>query len=180
MSSTTASRRYAKGLLELALESGRSDTLLTELSAIGRTLAESADLRRYLSSPVVKNEAKRTVLGEIFPKASDVVGQLFRILAGRGRLNILGSITRAYQEAYNVHHGIVDARIYTAYELGAVELEALRQALEVKTGKTVRATAGIDTALMGGVTVRIGDTVYDGSVRNSLDKLDVLLHVPTA
>lgn len=176
---TTASRRYAKGLLSLALESGSSDALLSELDGIAKTLAASPDLRQFVVSPVVKNDVKRRVLGEVFPKASPVVRGLFDLLTNRGRLGLLGPIATAFQALHNDHHGIVDAVVTSAYELGAVDVESLRQALEQKTGKTVRLTTAIDPHLLGGVTVRIGDTVHDGSVRHSLEKLDGLLHVPT-
>lgn len=176
---TTAARRYAKGLLGIALESGSSDALLSELDGIAKTLTGSAELRQFVSSPVVKNDVKRRVLGEVFPKASPVVRGLFDLLTSRGRLGLLTHIATAYQDLHNAHHGIVDAVVTSAYELGAVDLESLRQALEQKTGKTVRVTTAVDTSLLGGVTVRIGDTVHDGSVRHSLEKLDGLLHVPT-
>lgn len=176
---TTAARRYAKGLLGIALESGQSDMLLSELDGIAKTLVGSAELRSFIASPVVKNDMKRKVLAEVFPKASPVVRGLFDLLTSRGRLTLLGPIAAAFQDLHNAHHGIVDAVVTTAYELGAVDLESLRQALEQKTGKTVRVRTAIDANLLGGVTVRIGDTVHDGSVRHSLEKLDGLLHVPT-
>lgn len=175
---TTAARRYAKGLLGIALETGQSDSLLSELDGLAKTLSGSAELRQFVGSPVVKNDIKRRVLGEIFPKASPVVRGLFDLLTARGRLSLLGPIAVAFQVLHNAHHGIVDAVVTSAYELGAADLEALRQALEHKTGKKVRVQAVMDARLLGGVTVRIGDTVHDGSVRHSLEKLDGLLHVP--
>jgi F-type H+-transporting ATPase subunit delta len=176
---TTAARRYAKGLLGIALESGQSDLLLSELDGLGKTLTGSAELRQFVASPVVKNDMKRKVLGEVFPMASAMVRSLFDLLTTRGRLSLLGPIAAAFKDLHNAHHGIVDAVITSAYELGAVDLESLRQALQNRTGKTVRVRTAIDATLLGGVTVRIGDTVYDGSVRHSLEKLDVILHVRT-
>jgi F-type H+-transporting ATPase subunit delta len=175
----TAARRYAKGLLGIALESGSSDALLSELDGIAATLSGSAELRQFVVSPIVKNDMKRRVLGEVFPKASPVVSGLFDLLTNRGRLGLISHIATAYQDLYNAHHGIVDAVVTSAYAMGAADLESLRQALEQKTGKTVRVTTTVDASLLGGVSVRIGDTVHDGSVRHSLEKLDVLLHVPT-
>jgi F-type H+-transporting ATPase subunit delta len=175
----TAARRYAKGLLGIALESGQSDALLSELDGLAKTLSGSAELRQFVGSPIIKNDMKRRVLGEVFPKASLVLRSMFDLLMTRGRLSLLGSIAAAFQELHNAHHGIVDAVVTSAYELGAVDLESLRQALEHKTGKMVRVHAAVDADLLGGVTVRVGDTVHDGSVRHSLEKLDGLLHVPT-
>ncbi len=174
MVSRTAARRYAKGLLQLSVESGTAETFLTELQGIRSTVEGSAEFARLLASPVVKNDKKIAVVHAVFPSASPLMGNLVGLLGSRSKLDLLPDIAAAYEAQYNHHIGLVEANAVSAFALDSATVDALRVALEKQTGRTVRLTTAVDPTLMGGLTVRIGDTIIDGSVSHALERMEIL------
>jgi len=180
MASPTASIRYAKAVLLLADEAKQSDQVLAELRGIRSTIDASSELRSLLSSPVIKPLKKGSVLKAVFPNSSELIVRLIDLLTERQKLMLLPEIASNLELQYNNANGIAEVILTSVEPLGDEQTKAVKAALELKTGKKITIHTQTDATLLGGITVQLGDTMYDGSVRHSLEKLDMLLHAPIA
>jgi len=180
MASLTASRRYAKAVLLMADEGNQADLILSDMQAVRSTIEASSELRALLTSAVVKSDVKISILKEVFKSSSDLLFRLFDLLGKRSRLSLLPLIATNVESLYNDANGIADVVLTTATTLDLDQEKAVQMAMELKTGKKIRIQSKVDASLIGGITVQMGDTMFDGSVRHSLEKLDMLLHSPIA
>jgi F-type H+-transporting ATPase subunit delta len=166
-------QRYAAALAASAMEHGKAESVKRSLLEFTGIMAVSADLRNCLASPAVNIEHKQAVIARIVEKlgADDELRNFLYVLVDHGRMGIMDDIRQAYEEELNRRMGIVEASVKSAHELSAEEKSKLESALERVTGKKVEARYASDTSLIGGTTVRIGSTIYDGSVREQLHRL---------
>lgn len=172
-------RRYAQTFLEKAEAGGDVAALDADVALIGETLAGSRDLQLLMASPVVPADKKRRVAEALFGgKVSTGAQQLLSFLFEKGREGELARIIEAYQTLRDAQTGVVEARVRVPRALGADEQAAVKRQLEARTGKTVRLSVTVDPSLLGGIVVRLGDTVYDGSVRHQLETLRERLDTP--
>ncbi len=170
-------QRYAAALADVAFEHKDADKIRQELADFVQAFAASADLRNLLFNPVVGAAAKKSVAGKIAAKMdthTEVRNFIF-LLIDHGRTSIINEIQQSFEAEINRRAGIVDALIVSAHELSAPEKSQLTQALERTTGKKVQAQYQLNPQLIGGATVRIGSTIYDGSVREQLNRLRAAL-----
>ena len=132
-----------------------------------------ADLRNALESPALNAEVKRKVIAEVAGKMGldDAVRNFIYLVVDHRRTEILPEMEEAFLSELNERLGIVDAEVTSAHELNDDEKRQLRTVLEQRTGKKVEARFQIDGALLGGAVVRLGSTIYDGSVRDQLKRL---------
>ena len=173
MSAGTLARRYAKALIQIAEESGKADGFTAELKTLAEGWETSSDLRDIFENPAVNTETRRKVLDAILSKAgtSESVGNTLRILADRQRLRILPDLAEAYAQLAQEKAGRVSAKVTTAAPMPAAYFESLRGALEKVTGKSVDIEKSEDPALIAGIVTRVGDIVFDGSLRNRLQEM---------
>jgi F-type H+-transporting ATPase subunit delta len=165
--------RYATALADVALEHQRGNEVKRDLDAWAGVYAGSADLRNFLESPAVDREDKLKVIEQVAAKMKleSAVRNFAMLLMDRGRTELLGEIRAAFGAQLNARLGIAEAEITTAQELSAAEKKELAAALERRTGKKIEAKFVEDEALLGGAVVRVGSTIYDGSVREQLTRL---------
>ncbi|MEX0822799.1 MAG: ATP synthase F1 subunit delta [Balneolaceae bacterium] len=167
-----AARRYANALLETAIELDILEEVKKDMQFVKNTVDQSKDLRIFLKSPVIKPELKKAALHEIFDgRVSDISMKLIKILSSKKRENLLLDITKGFMELYNNHHGIIEVNVSTAFDLTAELNSELHKKLESTTGKKVELITVTNKDLIGGLTVRIDDTVIDGSVKYKLNQL---------
>lgn len=170
---TKAARRYAKALLELAKERNEVEPVLEDINFIDNTLKDSRELTLFLRSPVINYDDKQAVLEKLFSDHMQEVTALFlKLLVRKNRINILAQITEAFIDSYNTYAGIIKIKALAAYKLSTQQRTELQQKLEEKTGQKVDLNVEIDKSLMGGMSVRIEDTVIDGTVKNQLQELE--------
>ncbi|MGC0773627.1 MAG: ATP synthase F1 subunit delta [Candidatus Acidiferrum sp.] len=169
----SASLQYANALADVALAQGAADSALKQLADFGAAFAISPELRNFLTSPAVPREAKHAVIEKISARVG--VGKIIRnflfVIADHQRTHILPEIIAAFEGVIRRRQGIAEAEISSAVELSTAQKKRFAQTLERLTGKKIQAKYSLDPALLGGAVVRVGDTVYDGSVRNSLNEL---------
>jgi F-type H+-transporting ATPase subunit delta len=170
-------RRYAKALMELGTESGQLDALVDEISRVAAAYDESSDLRHAIDNPLVTYDAKKAVLAEICDRLAvgPVAKNTIMLLNDRRRMRALPGIARALRELFDAKKGLVRAEVVSAKPLSADYVEKLRQSLERRTGKKIVLEQRQDASLIAGVIARIGDTVYDGSLRGRLHELHTQL-----
>lgn len=168
---TSTSRRYAEAAFEIALRDGTVETWLQQLESVAAALSDPTIVRR-LEDPSVPLHDRQAALGAIF--GGDVLPQLANLLGlvlRRRRLESVPAIAREFRRLYNRRTGIVEATATSAAELDEREVDALRGRLEQLTGARVELELRVDPELLGGLQLRIGDQLIDGSVRGRLERL---------
>ncbi len=176
MSTLAIANQYAKALLESISQpssGATSEEALTQLEQFDAVLKSSHDLHTILLSPAVAHAQKQKVLGrlaELMGLHGFVRNFLFVVTRHR-RLDLLGEIRERYQALLDETLGLLRARVSTAAPLTPEQMSALEAALTRVTGKQMRCGYEVDDTLVGGLAVRVGSTMYDGSVRGQLDSL---------
>ncbi len=170
---SVVAERYAAALADVAVERKNSETVKRNLAAFVEAFSSIADLRNALESPALNAEVKRKVIAEVAGKMGldEAVRNFIYLVVDHRRTEILPEIEQAFLSELNERLGIVDAEVTSAHELNNDEKRQLRAVLEQRTGKKVEARFEIDGALLGGAVVRLGSTIYDGSVRDQLKRL---------
>ena len=170
---SAVAERYAAALADVAVERKNSETIKRNLAAFVEAFSSVADLRNALESPALNAEVKRKVIAEVTGKMGlDVaVRNFIYLVVDHRRTEILPEMEEAFLSELNERLGIEDAEVTSAHELNDDEKRQLRTVLEQRTGKKVEARFQIDGALLGGAVVRLGSTIYDGSVRDQLKRL---------
>lgn len=177
MSAAVASR-YARALVDVLVDpkstSGTTPELaLEQLKDFSRMLDGSTELSAVLLSPAVSPARKRAVVArfaEMLPLAKTIKNFLFVVIDHR-RTPLLHGILDAIQAQLDERMGIARAEISSASALSEQQKAQIQASFSTKTGKTIRGQFTVNPDLIGGVMVRIGSTIYDGSVRGSLDGL---------
>ncbi len=172
MSEILVAKRYAQALFDGAVQGGETAAVDADILLIDESLAGSAELVRFFRSPVVSRERKAKTLKALFgERVSARTMDFIQLLVGKRREGIFPEIIQAYRKLRDDQQGVAAAHARSAKPLGEVEKEGLKTALERLTGKKVRLDVSVDPSLIGGVVVKVGDTVFDGSVQNQLATL---------
>ena len=167
---STYARAFADVVLSAHLDADRS---IAELRAIAGLLAESAELRRVWENPAIPAEQKRRVLDVVAERdgLSRQTRNLVAVLIDHRRVHFLESIIAQLEKELDARLGFAEAQITSARELGDAEKREFEAQVGKLTGKKVRARYGQDASLLGGAVVRLGSTIYDGSVKGQLERL---------
>ncbi len=169
----SASLQYANALADVALEQGAAEPVLKQLSDFAGAYAESAELRNFLTTPAVASKEKHTVAEKISARlgASKIVRNFLFLVIDHRRTHMIPELVEAFQSVIRERQGVAEAEVTSAAELSAAQKKVLAQSLEKKTGKKIEAKYAVDKTLLGGAVVRIGDTVYDGSLLHRLNEM---------
>ncbi|HET6928930.1 MAG TPA: ATP synthase F1 subunit delta [Candidatus Acidoferrum sp.] len=169
----SASLQYATALADIALEQGAAEPVRKQLAEFGAAYAESAELRNVLANPAVKAAAKHGVIEKLVARlgASRIVRNFLFVVVDNQRTHLLPEILQTFEDVLRQRQGVAEAEVTSAAELTAPQKTQLQQTLEKLTGRKIQAKYSLDPALLGGAVVRIGDTIYDGSVRNRLNQM---------
>lgn len=168
---SSAAKRYAQALFSLGKERGTLDAWQGDLALLSG-IVQDDHIATYLTNPSVNADQKLATLEtalntEVQPETRN----LTRMLIDRNRVTLLPEIREIFDDEVRAERGIVVADVTTAERLGEPEQELVRQKLETLTGKQVQLALHIEPDIIGGIIVRIGDQVIDGSVRNKLEKM---------
>ena len=167
----TAARRYAEAAYEVAVRDGTVDTWRSELDTAG-AIVEDAEVARVLANPAVALESREALVEKIIgPIVSPPVLNLIRLMLRRGRIEQLPRVSAEFRRLDNASKGIVPATATTAAPLSKGEVRALVGRLEQMTGAQIELDLQVDPSLLGGLVVRVGDRMIDGSVRGRLERL---------
>ena len=166
-------RRYAKALVDIGVETGSLDAIVNDVSNVASAFESSADLRNALENPLVAHAAKRAVLEDLASQLglSPVVKNTLLFMADRRRTRILPTVAQLVREMNDLRRGVVRAEVVTAAPLSDAYYARLQAQLEKMTGKQVVLDKRQDESIIAGVVARIGDTVYDGSLRARLAEI---------
>lgn len=166
-------RRYASALADVALEQIKADRVKADFTTFVEAFYASADLRNFLETPAVGPEQKHKVVEKLAEKMrwDPAVRNFIYLIVDHRRTELLKEIEQALSEEINARLGIAQARVTSAQRLSDAEKQQLTAALERRTGKKIEAQFEEDRSLLGGAVVRVGSTIYDGSVREQLNRL---------
>jgi F-type H+-transporting ATPase subunit delta len=174
---SATAQRYAAALADVAMEQKSAEAVKRDLAAFVEVFFASADLRNALESPAVSRDVKLKVITTIAAKAglNAAVGNFICLVVDHRRTEMLREMVRVFGEELNKRLGIEEAEVTSARELNAAEKKELTAVLERRTGKKIEARFEQDSGLLGGAIVRLNSTIYDGSVREQLNRLRELL-----
>ena len=166
----TAPRRYADAAFEIALRDGTVEVWRRELDAAAEIAADPAVLGA-LASPAIPVDQRLEAAQRGFASLSQPVRNLILLLVRRGRIEQLPRVAAEFGRRDDARNGLTHATATSAAPLGAEEVRAIASHLEQLTGGRVALETNVDPSILGGVVVRIGDRLIDGSVRGRLERL---------
>lgn len=166
-------QRYAAALADAAIERRDAEAVKRGLDAFVEAFFAAPDLRNFLESPAASDDLKRKVIGKLSERMGlePSVRNFLYLVVDHRRTEILGEIRESFRSELNQRLGIAEAHVVSARDLSDAEKKTLTAALERRTGKKIEARFDRDAALLGGAVVRVGSTVYDGSLRERLVRL---------
>jgi F-type H+-transporting ATPase subunit delta len=167
---SAAAIAHARALLELADARGQTEQVAGEVKGIGDAVAESKGLRVFLTSPNVK-DAERTdfIARTIAPRVSPLTKALLDMLASKRKLGLLAEIGQAMELLLDERLGKVEVDVTVARHLNASELEQVRMSVSSALKKDAVIHQYVDESIIGGIIVKVGDQLIDGSVKGQLD-----------
>ncbi len=165
--------QYAQAIFDLAEKDGKIDRVLGDLQAINLEINSTPDLAAIVKNPVVPATAKKEVLIAFFSgKCDDLTMRLVEMLADRRRLNVLTAMEAAYHQLLRDKKGIVVGTLVSAEPLDDKQRAHLESELRQKLGKQLELNLQVDSSLIGGYVLRIGDQVIDGSLKGRLQAIE--------
>ncbi len=169
---TLVAKRYAKALLEIAREQGSIPAVREQLAAISQSFTDNPELRTLLGHPAFDKAKKQALMKELFQgKVAPEVYNLLQVLVENGREQGIGEVYRQYTALANQATGQAEAIVYSAYPLSEQEQSAISATFGKRSGKTLEVSNVVDSSLLGGIKVKVGDRMYDGTVSGKLEQL---------
>lgn len=166
------SKRYASALFEVAFENQNYENVKNELSFVLECFKSEPQLYDLLKSPLISDFEKKDILSNIFKdRLSLEVFNFLRVIIDKGREEYLESIIEEYKLLANNIKNIVDAVAITAVPMDKQDILKLQVNLSMSSGKNVQLQNQIDPTVIGGVLVKIGDKVIDGTVKSRLAQM---------
>lgn len=171
MSEQRAAYRYAKAVLDLALEQKKLQEVEKDLRLVLETIQENDSLREVLQSPILKGSDKKEALVALFKDSDSLTRELFSLLSNNKRIPILEEVAGQFILLYEQMKGQDIAKVFTAVPLStSLEKKILKQ-LKAITGKEVIVENEVDPNLIGGFILRVGDLEYNASIASKLENL---------
>jgi F-type H+-transporting ATPase subunit delta len=165
-----APRRYADAAFEIALRDKAVETWRKELDAAAETLT-AGELESVLANPAIPLDQRLAVADKVFASLSKPVHNLVLLLVRRNRIEQLPRVAAEFRRLDDRRNGLTHATATSAAPLGADEIRAVTARLEELTGGRIDLETAVDPSLLGGIVVRVGDRLIDGSVRGRLERL---------
>lgn len=167
-------RRYAKALLSLAKEQNAVDRVQRDLAALAAAWEESKELRDAFQNPIYGSDVRRKITDALAARLGvmPMLKNTLAMLSDRRRMRHLADIAEAYTNLAEAESGRVRAEVVSATALPEAYFAELQKTLEQVTGRKVQIVKRVDPTLIAGVVTRVGDRVFDGSLKNRLVELE--------
>lgn len=165
--------RYALALFELARDGKALDSVAASLATLKTALAESADLKALIRSPLIGREDAAKAIAAVAAslQLGDLTTKTLGVLAQNRRLVQLPNVIRAFETLLSAHRGETRAEVTSAFPLTKTQATALSKQLKARTGRDMALDLSVDPAIMGGLIVKMGSQMIDGSLRTRLNTL---------
>jgi F-type H+-transporting ATPase subunit delta len=166
--------RYAQALFDLAQERGATDQVAADLSAFSALVAESPDLQRFIKSPVFTAEEQVRALTAVLSRTeiAGIAGNFLKLVAAKRRLFAIADMIRDFNKLNDFAKGLARAEVTVAQPLKDSHVAALKTALaELTGGQSVEMTFKVDPSIIGGLIVKLGSRMVDGSLKTKLNSI---------
>ncbi|HEV2961812.1 MAG TPA: ATP synthase F1 subunit delta [Candidatus Angelobacter sp.] len=166
--------RYARAFAEVVLDRGIDPSkAVQDLNSIAELMNSSPELRNVLANPSVVHKQKLGLVNAVVSAigGSKILQNFISVLVEQRRIGQINEIAEQFKQELDERLGIAEARISSIRELNSQEKQFLEKQIATLTGKVIRAAYSRDPGLLGGVLVRVGSTIYDGSVRGQLQRI---------
>jgi F-type H+-transporting ATPase subunit delta len=164
-------RVYARSLFEVATEQERLDVVREQLGQFADALSDSRELQTFLFSPYFSTEEKKEGLGKAVTDADDIVANFLAVLLENHRMPAIFRIRREYDRLWEEANRLLPVEITSAVELDPSVAERIGDEIGRQTGRTVELTSSVDPGVIGGIVVRVGNSILDASIRTRLENL---------
>jgi F-type H+-transporting ATPase subunit delta len=168
MSGSVVAKRYAKALFEVAAEKKCLDRVEQDLQKVAATFAASPELAMWVGHPATTAAQKQEVFDKLFADVNEYTKNFLYVLADRRREGIIPEVAAEYKHLANETRGIAEAVVTTAFPLTDENKAEIVKTFEPIIGKKIQITEKVDSDILGGVIVRVGDRLYDGSLKTKL------------
>lgn len=163
--------RYANGLFSIALEENKVDLYRKRIKMIKNVFEENDDFLHLLSSCFISNKEKDEIIDKVFKSEEEYIRNFIKIIFINKRGNCLIKILNEFIKTCNENLNIKDGVIYSVNKLSNEQIEKIQESLSTRLNCKVELTNSLDEKLLGGVKVSIEDKIFDGSIKNKLEKL---------
>lgn len=174
MKATKSAVRYAKALLELAVEQGKTDGVAADMKALLEAF-ENREFQLFLDSPVIKSDKKNAIFAELFPQFDALTSSFISLLVKNRREGALAQIAASFEMQLKAHLGIVPVTIVSASPLDDKTRKMILEKLDKSIEGKLELDEQLDSSIIGGFIIKMGDTHLDASVSNKLENLKVSL-----
>jgi len=172
MSEITVAIRYAKAIIDLAIEQNSLEEINNDMELFVRTIKANPQLHAVLANPIIYHDKKIKILEQLFGgKVSKLTIDFFKIMINKGRAEVLTVAAQEFLNQYDVKKNIIKATVVSAAALSEENKNTIIAELKESTGGTIKLTAKVDPDLIGGFVLTVGDKQIDTSVAASLAKL---------
>jgi F-type H+-transporting ATPase subunit delta len=162
---------YARSLFEVARDQDKLDVIREQLGAFADALSETRDLQVFLFSPYFSTKEKEEGLDRVVSDADPVILNFLKLLIEKHRMPALFRIRANYEALWEDENKLLPVHITSAVELDGSVVKQLGDRISEQTDRTVDVSADVDPDILGGIVVRVGNSVLDASVRNRLEQL---------
>jgi F-type H+-transporting ATPase subunit delta len=162
---------YARSLFAVAKEQDRLDEIKEQLAEFSKAVEESRDLSLFFFSPYFTTQEKKDGLDKALDDADDTFRNFLGVLLDNHRMPVIHRVRRAYDELWAEEHKLLPVDVTTAIELEDDVVKRIGERVGEQTGKEIELNAHVDPDIIGGIVLRVGNSVLDASIRNRLDQL---------
>jgi F-type H+-transporting ATPase subunit delta len=172
MSGIRIASRYAKSLLELCIERGQLDVVHADMKMLDAAMDSSRDLRVMLSSPVINSDKKVDILNRLFKgNVSELTQSFIVLLTNKGREGLLHEVVTSFTNQVRTHQGISKALVISAVALDASSKAKVHEAAVKLAGGKVDLEESVDSSLIGGFVLKVGDKQIDTAISSRIKAL---------
>jgi F-type H+-transporting ATPase subunit delta len=173
MSHVTVAKRYADALFQLGKETSTLDSLAQELTAVKKAFEENKNVYTFLTHPRISKAKKQQILDDVFKDGQKETRNMLKLLVERHRIELLPAIVDHFIQLVNDAKGITAATVYSVRKLTDEECRQLEATFAKRFNKrAIQLTNVVEPSLIGGMKIRVGNTIYDGSVSGMLKRIE--------
>jgi ATP synthase F1 delta subunit len=162
---------YARALFEAAREKQRLDVVREQLGQFADTLAENSDLQVFFYSPYFTPSEQRQGLEQALSDADELTSNFLALLIDGHRMPVLAAIRERFEELWEHEHRLIPVEVTSAIELDDKTVNDIGARIGEQTGREVKLTSKVDPEIIGGIVLRVGNSILDASIRNRLEQL---------
>jgi F-type H+-transporting ATPase subunit delta len=162
---------YARSLFEVAKENGRLDVVREQLGEFADALDGNRELSIFFFSPYFSTEEKKDGLGKLLTDVDPTVGNFLALLIENHRMPAIFRVRRDFERLWEEENHLLPVTITSAVELDEATVKSIGETIGQQTGQRVELTTNVDPDVLGGLVVRVGNSILDASIRNRLENL---------